>query len=67
MKIHGFPSIEDNEFAPWKRNTYSVIISGVRDYNLIFQASLPGLEFAGRDIFEDGKHFTDYKDNTVEE
>jgi hypothetical protein len=28
---------------------------------------LPGIEFAGIDIFEDGKHFADYMFNTVEE
>jgi hypothetical protein len=31
------------------------------------QASLPGLEFAGIDIFAEGKHFADYMYNTVEE
>jgi hypothetical protein len=53
--------------APWKRNAYSLIISDVRDHILILQASLPELEFAGIDIFEDGKHFADYMYNTVEE
>ena len=28
---------------------------------------MPGIEFAGIDIFEDGKHFADYSYNTVEE
>lgn len=46
---------------------YSLIISHLRDQTLILQASLPGLEFAGIDIFEDGKHFADYMYNTVEE
>jgi hypothetical protein len=67
MKIPGFPDFDDNELAPWNRKAYSVIISDLRDHNLILQASLPGLEFAGIDIFEDGKHFADYMYNTVEE
>ena len=67
MKLSEFPEFEDSEIAPWKRNAYSVIISDIRDHAVIFQASLPGLEFAGIDIFEDGKHFADYMYNTVEE
>jgi hypothetical protein len=58
---------QDSEMAPWNRNAYSVIISDLQDHNVILQASLPGLEFAGIDIFEDGKHFADYMYNTVEE
>jgi hypothetical protein len=34
---------------------------------VILQGSLPGIEFAGIDIFDDGKHFADYMYNTVEE
>ena len=67
MKLPGFPDFEDSEIAPWNRNAYSVIISDIKDHNLILQASLPGIEFAGIDIFEDGKHFADYSYNTVEE
>jgi hypothetical protein len=67
MKIPGFPDFEDSELAPWNRNAYSVIISNVSDHRVILQASLPGIEFAGIDIFEDGKHFADYMYNTVEE
>jgi hypothetical protein len=67
MKLSGFSEFEDSEMAPWKRNAYSVIISNIRDHTVILQASLPGLEFAGIDIFEDGKHFADYMYNTVEE
>jgi predicted enzyme involved in methoxymalonyl-ACP biosynthesis len=62
-----FSEFEDSEMAPWKRNAYSVIISNIRDHIVILQASLPGIEFAGIDIFEDGKHFADYMYNTVEE
>ena len=67
MKLPGSPDFEDSEMAPWNRNAYSVIISDIRDHNVILQASLPGIEFAGIDIFEDGKHFADYMYNTVEE
>ena len=67
MKLSEFSEFEDSEMAPWKRNAYSVIISNIRDHTAILQASLPGLEFAGIDIFEDGKHFADYMYNTVEE
>jgi hypothetical protein len=67
MKLPGLSEFEDSEIAPWKRNAYSLIISHQRDHTIILQASLPGIEFAGIDIFEDGKHFADYMYNTVEE
>jgi len=67
MKLSEFSGLEDSEMAPWNRNAFSVIISDIRDHNVILQASLPGLEFAGIDIFEDGKHFADYMYITVEE
>jgi hypothetical protein len=67
MKLPGLSEFEDSEMAPWKRNAYSLIISHLQDHTIILQASLPGLEFAGIDIFEDGKHLADYMYNTVEE
>jgi hypothetical protein len=67
MKLPEFSEFEDNPIAPGTRNAYSVIISDIQDNTVILQASLPGLEFAGIDIFEDGKHFADYTYNTVEE
>ncbi len=67
MKLPGLSEFEDSEMAPWKRNAYSLIISHLRDHTIILQASLPGIEFAGIDIFEDGKHFADYMYNTVKE
>ncbi|CAB1057603.1 hypothetical protein D1BOALGB6SA_2356 [Olavius sp. associated proteobacterium Delta 1] len=67
MNLSEFSEFEDSEIAPWKRNAYSVIISNIRDHTVVLQASLPGLEFAGIDIFEDGKHLADYMYNTVEE
>jgi hypothetical protein len=67
MKFPGLSEFEDSEMAPWKRNAYSLIISHLQDHSIILQASLPGLEFSGIDIFEDGKHFADYMYNTAEE
>jgi hypothetical protein len=67
MKLSESSEFENSEMAPWKRNSYSLILSDIRDHNVILQASLPGIEFAGIDIFEDGKHFADYMYNTVEE
>jgi hypothetical protein len=67
MNLPGLSKFEDSEMAPWNRNAYSLIISHLRDHTSILQASLPGLEFAGIDIFEDGKHFADYMYNTVAE
>ena len=67
MKFPMQSEFEDSELAPWNRNAYSVIISNIRDHTVILQASLPGIEFAGIDIFENGKHFADYMYNTVEE
>jgi len=67
MKIPGSQNFEDSELAPWNRNAYSVIISDLQDHNVILQASSLGLEFAGIEIFEEGKHFADYMYNTVEE
>ncbi|MGD9162886.1 MAG: hypothetical protein PVG39_31055 [Desulfobacteraceae bacterium] len=59
--------LDDNELAPWNRNAYSLILSNIEDRRMILQASLPGIEFAGIDIFKEGKHFADYMYNTVEE
>ncbi len=67
MKLPEFSEFENSEMAPWKRNAYSLIISDIRDHTTVLQASLPGLKFAGIDIFEEGKHFADYMYNTVEE
>ena len=61
------PEFETSGLAPWERNAYSVIISGLRDHTVVMQASLPGIEYAGIDVFEDGKHFADYTYNTIEE
>ncbi len=53
--------------APWQRNAYSVIVSDTKDHRVVIQASLPGLEHAGIDVFDDGVHFANYSYNTIEE
>ena len=67
MPFPKHPEFEMSEIAPWERGAYSIIISGLRDYAVIMQAALPGIEFAGIDVFEDGNHLADYSYNTVEE
>lgn len=67
MRLFETSEFDDNELARWNRNAYSLILSDLRDRTLILQASLPGIKFAGIDIFKDGKHFADYMYNTVEE
>ena len=64
--------IEDLEaqyFGPkaWERNAYSLIISDLEDHTKIMQASLPGIEHAGIDVFDDGSHLADYSYNTIAE
>ncbi len=67
MKLFETSEFGENDLARWNRNAYSLILSDLRDHRVILQASLPGIEFAGIDIFKDGKHFADYMYNTVEE
>jgi hypothetical protein len=67
MPLPKASEIEQSGMAPWQRNSYSVIISDIGEHKVILQAALPGIEFAGIDVFEDGKHFADYMYNTVEE
>ncbi|MCK5195050.1 MAG: hypothetical protein KAQ71_14660 [Desulfobulbaceae bacterium] len=61
------PEVEMSRVAPWQRNAYSVIVSDTQDHSVVIQASLPGLEYAGIDIFDDGVHCTNYNYNTIEE
>ncbi|MBN1277364.1 MAG: hypothetical protein JXA35_07705 [Deltaproteobacteria bacterium] len=67
MSLFETMEFEDSKLARWNRNAYSIILSNLSDRTLILQASLPGIEFAGIDIFKDGKHLADYMYNTVEE
>ena len=66
------PVIEDAElgyFGPkaWERDAYSLIISDLKDHEKIMQASLPGIEHAGIEVFDDGSHLADYAYSTMEE
>ena len=66
------PAVGDFEldsFGPeaWERNAYSLIVSDLEDHETIMQASLPGIEHAGIDVFEDGNQLADYSYNTIEE
>ncbi len=65
-----FPKLPESEITglePWIRNAYSIIITDLNDHRVIMQASLPGIEHAGIDVFEDGFHFANYTYNTIEE
>ncbi len=53
--------------TPWERDAYSLIVSDLQDHKTIMQAALPGIEYAGIDVFEDGNHLADYSYNTIEE
>ena len=63
----GGRGIEFSGPKAWERNAFSVIVSDVRDHERILQASLPGIEHSGIDVFDDGNHLVDYSYNTVEE
>ena len=67
MPIPTPPEIEASGITPWQRDAYTLIISHCQDRETIMQVSLPGLESAGIDVFEDGKHLADYTYNSVEE
>ncbi len=51
--------------APWERNAYSIIKSDRPEHSKIMQASLPGVESVGIDVFEDGKHLANYTYYTI--
>jgi hypothetical protein len=61
------PDSEKIATPPWERNAYSIIVSDCGDHTVIMQASLPGMESVGIDVFEEGRLFADYTYNTVEE
>jgi len=65
-----FPKLTESEIPgleSWIRQTSSVIISHLHDHTIVMQASLPGIESVGIDVFEDGFHFANYNYNTIEE
>ena len=66
MPLQDLSGIESIGSSPWERNAYSIILSDCRDHTVIMQVSLPGLETIGIDVFEDGRHFADYRYNTIE-
>ena len=70
--FEAIPIPEDEAFemigpSAWERDAYSIIISDLKDHEIIMQVSLPGLETVGIDVFEDGHHLADYAYNTIEE
>ena len=67
MPLPELPESEKIAPPPWERNPYSIIVSDCRDHDVIMQASLPGSESVGIDVFEEGRQFADYTYNTVEE
>ena len=58
---------EVNGISPWQRNAYTIIISDTRDHDVVIQVSLPGLEYSGIDVFDDGVHIANYNYHTVNE
>jgi len=67
MPLPELPKSEKIASQSWERNAYSIIVSDYSDHSVIMQASLPGIESAGIDIFEEGRQFADYTYHTVEE
>ena len=61
------PESEKIATPPWETNAYSIIVSDFRHHAVIMQASLPGAESVGIDVFEEGRQFADYTYNTEEE
>lgn len=67
MPFHKLTESEIPDLEPWTGNAYSIIITGLNDQRVIMQASLPGIESVGIDVFEDGHHLANYNYNTIEE
>jgi hypothetical protein len=53
--------------ARWKRNSFSIIISGLRDHMVVMHVALPGLKSVGIDVFEDGRRLAGYEYDTIKE
>ena len=58
---------EDAGLMAWQRDSVWVLISRCDDWKVIMQATLPGLESVGVDVFEDGAHIADYSYNSIDE
>jgi hypothetical protein len=54
-------------FLEWQEDSCSVLITRCDNREVIMQASLPGLESVGIDIFDDGAHIADYSYNNIDE
>ena len=54
-------------FLEWQGDSCSVLITRCDDREVIMQASLPGLESVGVDVFDDGAHIADYSYNSIDE
>jgi hypothetical protein len=61
------PEWEDAGFMAWQRDSCSLLISHCDDRRVIMQATLPGIESVGIDIFDDGAHIADYSYNSTDE
>ena len=57
---------KEGQEAPEIRG-YSVLIKDCKKHGKVMQVSLPGLESAGIDVFEEGNHIFDYSYKTIEE
>jgi len=58
---------EDAGLMAWQRDSVWVLISRCDNWKVIMQATLPGLESVGVDIFDDGAHIADYSYNSIDE
>jgi len=58
---------EDSGFMAWQRDSCWVLISRCDNWKVIMQATLPGLESVGVDVFDDGAHIADYSYNSIDE
>jgi hypothetical protein len=50
-----------------QKTIYSVLISSCQKHDKVIQASLPGINSVGVDVFEEGNHTFDYTYKTIEE
>jgi len=58
---------ENAGLMAWQRDSVWVLISRCDDWKVIMQATLPGLESVGVDVFDDGAHIADYSYNSIDE
>ena len=58
---------EDAGLMARQRDSCWVLISRCDNWKVIMQATLPGLESVGVDVFDDGAHIADYSYNSIDE